>query len=435
MTIAVSEELLSGPYDGNDVTTVFDYNFTIYAETELIVTLLSADGLTETVQTLTTNYTVSPSGGVFPAMGTITMLVPPATGEKLVIEPSITQSQERPFSSQGSVSLDELEAAYDKLTSIARGLQQLIDRVVITSAFEEAGSIKLPVSSAGQVIGWSVSGTLTNLTLNDGAFLDFPSDIDDGELLVNDGGDPATFKRSNIYVDADNVRVGIGVSTPLYSLHVQGATPRIGLRDTDEPAGEVTLVEQAGAKALVSVDPTDASVSASEFEVAIDGTATFAVKGSAIKLPVGTTAQRPSAPVEGDFRRNSTTGELEVYDGSSWDPVITSGNLEASVAGVLNAAGSAPMFAVRAWVNFNGTGTVAIRGSGNVSSITDSGAGLYDVNFTTAMNSTNYAVAPGSNSAQVRIGASQTVSSVGLVNEGDTGANEDSQVVTIIVVE
>lgn len=45
----------------------------------------------------------------------------------------------------------------------------------------------------------------------------------------------------------------------------------------------------------------------------------------------------------------------------------------------------------RAWVNFNGTGTVAIRASGNVSSITDNGTGDYTVNFTTAMPDTNYA--------------------------------------------
>jgi hypothetical protein len=49
--------------------------------------------------------------------------------------------------------------------------------------------------------------------------------------------------------------------------------------------------------------------------------------------------------------------------------------------------------AVRAWVNFNGTGTVAIRASYNVSSITDNGAGWFSVNFTTAMADTNYGVA------------------------------------------
>lgn len=44
----------------------------------------------------------------------------------------------------------------------------------------------------------------------------------------------------------------------------------------------------------------------------------------------------------------------------------------------------------KAWVNFNGTGTVAIRASFNVSSITDNGVGDYTVNFTTAMVDANY---------------------------------------------
>lgn len=47
----------------------------------------------------------------------------------------------------------------------------------------------------------------------------------------------------------------------------------------------------------------------------------------------------------------------------------------------------------RAWVNFNGTGTVAIRASFNVSSITDNGTGDYTVNFTNALPDANYAVA------------------------------------------
>ena len=49
----------------------------------------------------------------------------------------------------------------------------------------------------------------------------------------------------------------------------------------------------------------------------------------------------------------------------------------------------------KAWVNFDGTGTVAIRNDFNVSSITDNGTGLYTVNFTTAMVNANYAVVPG----------------------------------------
>jgi hypothetical protein len=52
----------------------------------------------------------------------------------------------------------------------------------------------------------------------------------------------------------------------------------------------------------------------------------------------------------------------------------------------------ATAFGCRAWVNFNGSGTVAIRASGNVSSITDNGTGNYTVNMTNAMPDTNYSL-------------------------------------------
>ena len=54
----------------------------------------------------------------------------------------------------------------------------------------------------------------------------------------------------------------------------------------------------------------------------------------------------------------------------------------------------------KAWVNFNGTGTVAIRAAFNVSSITDNGAGDYTLNFTNALVDANYSVA-GTSSANV----------------------------------
>jgi len=63
----------------------------------------------------------------------------------------------------------------------------------------------------------------------------------------------------------------------------------------------------------------------------------------------------------------------------------------------------ATAYGCRAWVNFNGTGTVAIREDGNVSSITDNGTGDYDVNFTTAMPDANYSAVATSNQFASRI--------------------------------
>jgi hypothetical protein len=67
---------------------------------------------------------------------------------------------------------------------------------------------------------------------------------------------------------------------------------------------------------------------------------------------------------------------------------------------ISNAAGTGPItmtgqYAAKAWVNFDGTGTVSIWESGNVSSITDNAVGIYTVNFTTAMPDINYSVVSG----------------------------------------
>ena len=77
-------------------------------------------------------------------------------------------------------------------------------------------------------------------------------------------------------------------------------------------------------------------------------------------------------------------------------PTLTTPTINS--AQVATVSGSAPLYMCRAWVNFNGTGTVAIRASGNVTSITDNGVGDYTVNFTTAMPDTNYSNVLGCNS-------------------------------------
>ena len=98
----------------------------------------------------------------------------------------------------------------------------------------------------------------------------------------------------------------------------------------------------------------------------------------------------------------TASGSTIEQNGSTILTVDSSGNIaianDLTVTGtpptpdaLSTASGSAPSYSARAWVNFNGTGTVAIRDSGNVSSITDNGTGDYTVNFTTALADVNYA--------------------------------------------
>lgn len=70
---------------------------------------------------------------------------------------------------------------------------------------------------------------------------------------------------------------------------------------------------------------------------------------------------------------------------------LTTPNIDS--AQIPTVSGTAPLYMCRAWVNFNGTGTVSILASGNVSSITDFGVGEYIVNFSTAMTDAYYVIA------------------------------------------
>lgn len=139
-----------------------------------------------------------------------------------------------------------------------------------------------------------------------------------------------------------------------------------------------------------------------------------------------------------DSSANATLGANATVTGN----LTVSGTGNQSIAGTLqfnSGYGSvATAYGVRAWVNFNGTGTVAIRASGNVSSITDNGGGSYDVNFTTAMPDANYATVYGfginGTSTAVRLDGTYSTTSVHVqATNSVSGAGADTAISCIAV--
>jgi hypothetical protein len=95
-------------------------------------------------------------------------------------------------------------------------------------------------------------------------------------------------------------------------------------------------------------------------------------------------------PVPNTIPVSNTSGKLD----DDWLNFITN---DPKVKTALNASGDAPIYACRAWVNFDGTtNPPTIRASGNVSSITKNGTGDYTINFSTALPDNNYSVCIGS---------------------------------------
>jgi hypothetical protein len=123
----------------------------------------------------------------------------------------------------------------------------------------------------------------------------------------------------------------------------------------------------------------------------------------------------------------STTGSGAVVLGAS--PTLTTPNINS--AQFATVSGTAPIYPCRAWVSFIGTGTVTIRASGNVSSISDNGTGNYTVNFTTALPDANYsAVATGDATTALLAGTlssavAPTTTAIRIVTYNGAGAGTD----------
>ena len=198
-----------------------------------------------------------------------------------------------------------------------------------------------------------------------------------GRLLVGTstvqqvtGGDSPFIQLQGTYASES------ALSVIRHSANSAGSWISLG-KSRGSAAGAVTVVlsgDTLGTIAFVGADGTDLNTIGAQIRAEVDGTPGSDDLPS--RLTFSTTADAASSPTE-RFRISS--------DGS-FSSVIPGGST------------LYPRFGCRAWVNFNGTGTVAIRASGNVSSITDNGVGDYTVNFTTAMVDANYA-AVGMNSS------------------------------------
>ena len=160
-----------------------------------------------------------------------------------------------------------------------------------------------------------------------------------------------------------------------------------------------------------------------------------ATSGSTTLQPTDATTQTITLPANsGTVITTASTGVVApaslTTGAPSWD---SSGNLSFNSG----YGSTATAYGCRAWVNFNGTGTVAIRASGNVSSITDNGVGDYTVNFTAALVDANYSTAglqiPTISAAERLKIASQTTAGV-RVNNATCDAANTSQDTTLAAV-
>ena len=214
----------------------------------------------------------------------------------------------------------------------------------------------------------------------------------------------------------------IGSSSP-------GNTAFLSSTDLTATAGQ-TVFASAGSytPGFVVVYRNGARLGNADF-TATNGTtitlATAAAAGDLVTIEYYTLTSLTNAlPLTG----GTVTGTVTFNSAITGAAATFSGNVTLGTSVLATPSGSAPAYLCRAWVNFNGTGTVAIRASGNVSSITDRGTGQYTVNLSTAMPDANYSAIATSDQAQTRVpaGVSVTTALYAIDTETSGGAYNDA---------
>ena len=160
MTINTTEDKVSSA--GNGVTVDFPFPYLFSANGDLVVLLVTAATGAFVTQTLTTRYTVAGAGN--PAGGTVTMIIPPATGETLVIyrDPPLTQAVDAVNGDPFDVDVT-VESPVDKLTMIAqrqRTLQRNALRISDADTATDPDTLTLPIktSRASKFLAFDANG-------------------------------------------------------------------------------------------------------------------------------------------------------------------------------------------------------------------------------------------------------------------------------------
>lgn len=153
--MTISSETTRILYAGNDSTTVFAYPFKIYAAADLIVIVRDADGI-ETVQTLTTHYSVSGAGVA--TGGNVTMVTAPAATEYLLIMRDAALTQASDYIAGGKFPAETHEDTVDKLTLLMQQLEERLDRSAHIKRTSSLTDIEISDVTAGEYLRWNLAG-------------------------------------------------------------------------------------------------------------------------------------------------------------------------------------------------------------------------------------------------------------------------------------
>ena len=158
--MTISTTIIKVSYSGDGTQTVFPYTFKINAEADIQVIIRASNG-TETVKTLTTDYSVSGVGSA--SGGNVTMVTAPSATETIVIRRDTTQTQTVDLVENDPFTAETVEGAFDKSVAIAQELQEEVDRSIKLSRTNTITSTEFTVDAAtraNKILAFDANGEI-----------------------------------------------------------------------------------------------------------------------------------------------------------------------------------------------------------------------------------------------------------------------------------
>ena len=158
--MTISTTIIKVSYSGNGTQTVFPYTFKINAEADIQVIIRASNG-TETVKTLTTDYSVSGVGSA--SGGNVTMVTAPSATETIVIRRDTTQTQTVDLVENDPFTAETVEGAFDKSVAIVQELQEEVDRSIKLSRTNTMTSTEFTVDAAtraNKILAFDANGEI-----------------------------------------------------------------------------------------------------------------------------------------------------------------------------------------------------------------------------------------------------------------------------------
>lgn len=348
-------------FEGDGSTTIFNVtSFHIADDDDIDVYLLNETTKAATLQVKTTNYSVSiAEAGTF----TVTMVTAPTSTQELFITLNRARTQPTDFVVNGKLSEQSLEEQLDEFPRQIKSLESDIKRSIKgpagfgdgeLGAYPALGLVRINSDQDG-FEAVTVSGlNLSSFTFDWADLADLGGSIDSStdKLLIYDASaDENKFINPEDLVQsatASNVgSAGVGVFKQKTGDDLEFKNISVGSNkvtvtddtgnneiDIDVDGGKILDGEVAG-NGLVTRTTTETYTNrtltgtSDEIDVAdgdgVSGNPTVGLADNAqmpgtegIRIPNGTTAQRPGTPAVGDLRYNTTTSKVEAYQGSSW---------------------------------------------------------------------------------------------------------------------